>query len=72
MTKEQALEDFFSGLKVAFNISTLYTQEHPAFLKAAKEFQNKVDVVFNFLNPIKIGVTPDSLMIDGNVFAGQL
>ncbi len=72
MTKEQALEDFFSGLKVAFNISALYKKEHPSFLKAAKEFQNKVDATFIFLNPIRIGVSPDSLIIDGNVFAGQL
>lgn len=71
MTKEQAIEDFFSNLKIAFNISALYKKEHPSFIKAAKEFQNKVDAALEFLNPIKIGVTPCSLMVDGNLFSGM-
>ncbi len=70
MTKEQAIEDFFSNLKVAFNISALYKKEHPSFIKAAKEFQSKVNTALDFLDPIKIGVTPNSLMVDGNLFSG--
>lgn len=70
MTKEQALEDFFSSLKIAFNISALYKKEHPSFIKAAKEFQNKVEAAFDFLNPIKIGVTSNSLMVGTELFSG--
>ncbi len=70
MTKEQAIEDFFSNLKIVFNISALYKKEHPSFIKAVKEFQNKVDAILDFLNPVKIGVTPNSLMVDGNLFSG--
>lgn len=69
MTKEQAIEDFFNSLKIAFNIAALYKKEHPSFIKAVKEFQNKVDAALDFLNPIKIGVTPDYLMVEGKLFS---
>lgn len=70
MTKEQAIEDFFSNLKIVFNISALYKKEHPSFIKAVKEFQNKVEAILDFLNPVKIGVTPNSLMVNGKLFSG--
>ncbi len=69
MAKEEALEDFLNSLKIAFNIAALYKKEHPSFIKAVKEFQNKVDAALDFFNPIKIGVTPDYLMVEGKLFS---
>jgi len=71
MTKEQSFADFLKGLKVALNISSLYQKEHPSFIKAAKEFQSKIDAALNFLDPINIGITKNSLVIEEIIFSGE-
>ncbi len=65
MNKEEALLDFLKGLRVAINNSLAYSRKHPYFLKSAQEFKEKIDNLFNFLNPIKVNVSPESLFLDG-------
>lgn len=65
MNKEQALKDFFKCLKVSLKNASLYFDEHPIFLKSVEEAKEKIDILFNFLSPVKVNFTPTSLMIEG-------
>jgi len=65
MNKEEALTEFLKGLRVAINNSLAYSRQHPYFIKSAQEFKEKVDGLFNFINPIKINATPEALFSDG-------
>lgn len=71
MTKDEVLEEFFRGLKIAFSISGLYTQEHPYFVKSIEEFRGVVNRTLDVFTAIKIGVTPDSLIVDEKVYSGN-
>ncbi|MFA5145607.1 MAG: hypothetical protein WC723_06380 [Candidatus Omnitrophota bacterium] len=65
MNKEETLVDFLKGLRIVLNNASAYPKEHPYFRKSVEVFKQRVDALFPFLNPIKIGITPNSLFIDG-------
>jgi len=65
MDKEEALIEFLKGLRIAINNSLAYSRQHPYFLKGSRDFKERIDVLFHFLDPIKVNVTPLSLFLDG-------
>ena len=65
MNKEEALTGFIKGLRIAINNALAYSRQHPYFLKSTQEFKEKIDALFDFLNPLKFSVTPESLFLDG-------
>ena len=65
MTKEEALQDFLASLKTSLNNAAVYFKDHPVFLKSAEDLKAKADSLLVFLSPIKIGISPNSLFIDG-------
>ncbi|MGA2775224.1 MAG: hypothetical protein ABSE81_04105 [Candidatus Omnitrophota bacterium] len=68
MNKEGILLEFIKGLRIALNTASAYSKDHPYFVKAATEFKRKIESTFLSLNPIKINITPASLVIDGKVW----
>ena len=64
MKREEALNDFLKGLRIVFSNATAYSKDHPYFIKSVENFRQKVDTLFNFLNPIKIDIAPNSLFLD--------
>lgn len=72
MDKDQALEEFFKNFKKTLNITCLFSKDHPSFVKAVGDFKNTIDATFNFLSPLKIGVTPDSFLVETKYFSGSL
>lgn len=64
MTQEEALQDFFKSLKITLNNSSIYFQTHPLFIKSAEDLKEKINRLFHFINPIKIGITCASLLVD--------
>jgi hypothetical protein len=70
--KDKTLEEFLKNLKKTFNITCLFSKEHPLFIKAIEDFKKTLDPAFVLINPIKIGVTPDSFVIEGKYFSGDL
>ena len=65
MNKEEALKDFLTGFHLTiYNISA-YSKDHPFYIKSIKNFKEKIDILLNFLNPIKINITSKSLFMDG-------
>ncbi len=67
MTKEEVLQDFLNSLKIALNNSSIYFETHPVLIKSIDELEEKIDSLFHFINPIKVGFTPRSLFVDGKV-----
>ncbi|MFH0858640.1 MAG: hypothetical protein V1842_03770, partial [Candidatus Omnitrophota bacterium] len=65
MDKQEALIEFLKGLRIAINNSQAYSRQHPYFLKSAQDFREKIDSLFNFLNPIKVSISPEALFLDG-------
>src|SRR3989338_5547507 len=65
MNKEEALQDFLASLKTSLNNAAVYFKDHPVFLKSAEDLKAKADSLLVFLSPIKIGISPNSLFIDG-------
>jgi len=68
MGKEEALEELFKSLKMSFKNASIYPPEHPALKKSVSEVKEKIDVALNYLSPLKIGFTPNSLLVDGQYF----
>lgn len=71
MNKDEALIDFLKGLRIVLNNASAYPKEHPYFIKSVENFKQKFDSLFTFLEPLKIGITPDSLFIDGRHWRKQ-
>jgi len=64
MDKNQALNEFFKGLHISLN-NAIYFRGHPYSIKSTESFKEKIDILFSFLNPIKINIAPESLFLDG-------
>jgi len=72
MNKEEALEDFLKTLRITLNYIFLYSKDHRSFIKSVQELKRKIDILLDFLNPVKVSFSPDSLLIDGKVYKKTL
>lgn len=65
MNKEEALNDFVLGFRIAVYNGSAYSKNHPLYLKALNNLKDKLDTLFNFLDTIKVHFASNSLFIDG-------
>ncbi|MDD5155542.1 MAG: hypothetical protein PHF11_03550 [Candidatus Omnitrophica bacterium] len=72
MDKDQTLEEFFRNFKKTFNITCLFSKDHPSFVKAVENFRNTVSATLTFITPLKIGVTQDSFLVEAKYFSGLM
>lgn len=70
--KEETLKDFLKGLRVVLNNASAYPKSHPYFRKSVENFKQKLDNLFDFLSPVRINITVNSLVIDGRNFEKTL
>jgi hypothetical protein len=68
MNKEEALKDFVAGFRIAVYNGSAYSKTHPHYLKSLLNLKEKIDLLFNFLDSVKVNFTPKSLFIDGIVW----
>lgn len=71
MEREEALSDFLKGFHIVFSNASAYPKDHPYFIKSLENFKERIDTLFEFLNPIRIDVAIDSLFIDGRKWEKQ-
>ncbi len=69
INKEELLADFLKSFKIAVNGALLYTKSHPFFMQYIEGLKQKIEPIFDILNPLKIIITPDSLIIDNKAFS---
>jgi len=62
--RDQRLIDFLRNLKVCFKNATIYSMDHPAFIRSVEEVKKSIALIFPFLNPIALSFTPRSLFLD--------
>ncbi|MDD5561833.1 MAG: hypothetical protein PHT50_06890 [Candidatus Omnitrophica bacterium] len=65
MNKEEIIEDFFRGLRIALTNAFSYPKDHPYFIKSVENFKLKLETILAIFNPFKIGVTSSGLIVDG-------
>lgn len=69
MNKEEAIEGFIKGLRIAFNNALAYPKNHPYLVKSVEEFSLTIQELLHFINPIELDIAPDSLFIDERYWA---
>ncbi len=65
MDKESAIRAFVISLKVAFRNASIYTLDHPAFTTGIADLHKKIQDLFEFVIPLNIGFSPQSLFMEG-------
>ncbi|HTZ11511.1 MAG TPA: hypothetical protein VMD04_03950 [Candidatus Margulisiibacteriota bacterium] len=65
MNKEEGLNDFLKGLRTGFSNAAAYPKDHPYFIKSVEAFKKTIQALFPLLSPVKIDISPESLLIDG-------
>ena len=65
MNKDQIIEDFFRGLRVALTNAFSYPKDHPYFIKSVESFKLKLEMLMAVANPFKIGVTSSGIVVEG-------
>lgn len=63
MENSRAFTDFFKTLKVTIKNSSIYNQEHPAYLESLKELKNKLDGLFMDAESLKMSFSPNSIFV---------
>ncbi len=69
INKEELLAEFLKSFKIAINGALLYTKSHPFFMRYIEDLKRKIDPLFVFFNPLRIIVTPNSLIISDKSFS---
>ncbi len=69
MNKEEAIEGFIKGLRIAFNNALAYPKNHPYLVKSVEEFSLTIQELLHFINPIELDIAPDSLFIEERYWA---
>lgn len=65
MDKEETLQDFLKIFRISLKNSSIYFKNHPLLKKSAEDLKIKITRLSSFINPIKIGITPVSVVIGG-------
>jgi len=69
--RDELIREFLRTLRVAFKLGAIYSLEHPAFKKTVDELMIDIEALFPYLNPLTIGFTPHSLLIDDRFWEGE-
>ena len=64
MNKERVFEDFFRSLNTALKNASIYFKEHPVFIKSVKEVKKHIDTLLDFVSPLNISFTSNSLVAE--------
>jgi hypothetical protein len=68
MNKERVFEDFFRSLNTALKNASIYFEEHPVFIKSVREVKKHTDTLLDFVSPLNISFTSNSLVAEGIYF----
>ena len=71
MDNTTVYDNFLKSLKVAMTNTSVYFREHPLFLKSLEDLKLNIDKVFTLLNPLRIGITSDSLNFGNDCLKGK-
>jgi len=64
MDKEGALKEFLAALRATLKSVIIYHARHAAAVKATEDLKQKIDKLLRWMNPVKIGFTPQGLRVE--------
>jgi len=62
---QEVLDEFFRSFKISLNLASLYSNDHPYYLKSIDDLKIKTDQALQFIDSIKIAVTSTTLLLNG-------
>jgi hypothetical protein len=62
MDKNKAYTDFLKSLRVALTNISVYFADHPFVVQAITDLKKKIEVIFSFQNPLKVGISAEYLL----------
>lgn len=68
MSSSEILSDFFKILKVTVKNSSIYNQEHPAYLESIQELKQKLEELLKDVESIKMSFSPNSIFVKDTVY----
>jgi hypothetical protein len=68
MEKSQVFTEFFKILKITIKNSSIYNQEHPAYLKSLEELKQKSDDLFKDSESISMSFSPNSIFVKDVIY----
>jgi hypothetical protein len=69
--KDELIRSVAKSLRVSFKMASMYHADHPAFKSSVKDLLARLEALFAFINPIRIGFSPHALLIDGRFWEGE-
>lgn len=69
MDKKDLIREFLDSFKKTLNVSSLYSKGHPLFMKAVKDFKEKLDRTLAFVESIEINIATDSFSFQDMEFS---
>ena len=68
MSSSEILTDFFKILKVTIKNSSIYNQEHPAYLETLQELKQILETLLKDAKSIKMSFSPNSIFVKDAVY----
>ncbi|MFH1771473.1 MAG: hypothetical protein ABH872_01540 [Candidatus Omnitrophota bacterium] len=65
LDKKHILLDLLNCLRIAINQAAFYPEDHPTLKQSLKVLQANLENMFSFVNPFKLSVAPQALLIEG-------
>ena len=68
--KSKTYDDFLKSFRIALANTSVYFTEHPLFVKSVDNLRKNIGELLLLINPLKIGIIPDSLAFGGEYLKG--
>lgn len=68
--KNETYDDFLKSLRIALTNTSVYFKDHPLFVKSVDNLRKNIGGLLLLINPLRIGITPDSLAFGGKYLKG--
>jgi len=68
--KSSVYDNFLKNFRIALTNTSVYFAEHPLFVKSVNNLRKNIEELLLLINPLKIGITTDSLVFGGKYLKG--
>lgn len=62
MNKNETYDNFLKSLRIALTNTSVYSKDHPLFLKSVDMLRKSIEELFTVMTPLRMGIAPDSLV----------
>ncbi|MCK4912250.1 MAG: hypothetical protein KAS05_00845 [Candidatus Omnitrophica bacterium] len=62
MDKNETYDNFLKSLRIALANTSIYSNDHPLFLKSVDMLRKSIEELFTVMTPLRMGIVPDFLV----------